>query len=236
MRRAFVIMLLLLIGGAVVNVGVAWWIGATLDAQMRDCPSRYGKRDVSQYGLPGADFWNWHVARQLAPTYCRTTSTWSDYDSPTKAVFYSGTPPTDFAEEFVPEWAPELSPEANKECHADHSIIAWEYGWPKICVGGFAHIKRQQSQPLTIQTTCAIVLEPKLLPDINFCRNAHMLVYKPLWPGFAINTLFFASALGLLIVPMFAVRLVRQVRRRCMKCGYPVGVSAVCTECGAEVK
>ncbi len=58
----------------------------------------------------------------------------------------------------------------------------------------------------------------------------------PLWPGFAINTLFYAAILWLLIPGPFALRRFLRVRRGlCPKCAYPMGESAVCTECGGAL-
>ncbi len=55
----------------------------------------------------------------------------------------------------------------------------------------------------------------------------------PVWPGFAVNTIFYAALLWLLICSPFVLRrLVRVKRGLCLKCGYPIGDSAVCTECG----
>ena len=55
----------------------------------------------------------------------------------------------------------------------------------------------------------------------------------PIWPGFAINTIFYATLLWLLIPGPFALRRFLRVRRgMCPKCAYPMCESAVCTECG----
>ena len=60
--------------------------------------------------------------------------------------------------------------------------------------------------------------------------------YRPIWPGFAINTLFYAAILWLLIPGPFALRRFIRVRRSlCPKCAYPTGESEVCTECGQEL-
>ena len=59
------------------------------------------------------------------------------------------------------------------------------------------------------------------------------LPYKPIWPAFAINTSFYAAILWLLIPGPFVMRRLLRVRRGlCPKCAYPMGESAVCTECG----
>ena len=58
---------------------------------------------------------------------------------------------------------------------------------------------------------------------------------RPLWPGFAINTLFYAGVLWMLFCGPFALRrMIRKRRGRCLHCAYPIGQSPVCTECGAQ--
>jgi len=59
--------------------------------------------------------------------------------------------------------------------------------------------------------------------------------YRPIWPGFAINTVFYAVILWLLIRGPFVLRRhVRQWRGRCVKCGYDLrdNLDAGCPECG----
>jgi hypothetical protein len=56
---------------------------------------------------------------------------------------------------------------------------------------------------------------------------------RPLWPGFAVNTLFYAAFLCLMICGPFVLRRFSRIRRDlCPKCGYPIGDSPSCTECG----
>ncbi len=58
----------------------------------------------------------------------------------------------------------------------------------------------------------------------------------PIWPGFAINTIFYAAVLWLLIAVPFALRRRLRVQRGlCEKCAYPIGSSPVCTECGGTL-
>ena len=55
----------------------------------------------------------------------------------------------------------------------------------------------------------------------------------PVWPGFAVNTLFYATVLWLLIPGTFALRRFIRVRRGlCRACAYPSGQSDVSSECG----
>ncbi len=66
-------------------------------------------------------------------------------------------------------------------------------------------------------------------------KGRSFLPLRPTWPGFALNTLFYAALLWLLIPGPFALRRFLRVRRGlCPKCAYPMGESAVCSECGAS--
>jgi hypothetical protein len=57
----------------------------------------------------------------------------------------------------------------------------------------------------------------------------------PVFPGFLINTVFYAAILWLLfLTPITARRIIRRRRGLCEKCAYPIGVSPICTECGAK--
>ncbi len=52
-------------------------------------------------------------------------------------------------------------------------------------------------------------------------------------PGFAVNTLLYATFLWLLIPGPFVLRrFIRVKRGLCPRCAYPMGESDVCSECG----
>ena len=64
-------------------------------------------------------------------------------------------------------------------------------------------------------------------------RSGGLLPLRPIWPGFAINTLFYATILWLWIYSLSALSRFLRVRRGlCPKCAYPMGESAICSECG----
>ena len=63
-----------------------------------------------------------------------------------------------------------------------------------------------------------------------------VLPLRPIWPGFAVNILFYAAVLWMMFAVPFALRRrLRIWRGQCPACTYPVGQSPVCTECGAAV-
>ena len=63
------------------------------------------------------------------------------------------------------------------------------------------------------------------------------LPLRPIWPGFAINTIFYAVILWLPFAAFGRSRRRRRTKRGlCPACAYPVGTNPVCTECGRAVK
>ena len=62
-----------------------------------------------------------------------------------------------------------------------------------------------------------------------------ILPFRPLWPEFAINTIFYAAILWLLILGPFALRShIRHKHGHCVNCGYNLrgDFTAGCPECG----
>ncbi len=58
---------------------------------------------------------------------------------------------------------------------------------------------------------------------------------RPIWPGFAINTIFYAAILWMFTLgPSTARRFIRRKRGHCIKCGYDFSHAEheVCSECG----
>jgi hypothetical protein len=65
-----------------------------------------------------------------------------------------------------------------------------------------------------------------------------LIPLEPIWPGFAINTIFYAALLWVLwVAPGKIRRLVRIRRGCCPTCGYRIakGVGPNCSECGAQL-
>ena len=77
-----------------------------------------------------------------------------------------------------------------------------------------------------------LVIRPPLLG----VSASKVLPYEPIWPGFAINTVFYALGGWLLFAGPFVVRRWRRIRRGlCPKCAYDLrgSDSPACPECGA---
>ena len=98
-------------------------------------------------------------------------------------------------------------------------------GWPLHCLVGNAWRPHRQGGPATAWHGDGgfplAGVPPRVLP------------WRPLWPGLLLDSVLYGAALGVLIlVPRELIRLRRWRRHRCPTCGYPVGSSLRCPECG----
>ena len=108
-------------------------------------------------------------------------------------------------------------------------------GWPMFAVSGEQFRWRPQGAARDQREYAGmIVFRDKLTwmpPSIPY------LPVRPIWPGFAINTLFYAAILWMLFAAPFALQRWRRIKRGlCPKCAYPVGTSDKCTECGTGIR
>jgi hypothetical protein len=119
-------------------------------------------------------------------------------------------------------------------------------GWPFLslhCQGELDRMAiRRAASAMSTQAWHGEIAVPMWLQrreaggELFFPTYQRPLPLIPLWPGFAMNTVFYAAVLWALFALPFVVRRHFRVRRGlCPKCAYPVGVSEVCTECGAAV-
>ncbi len=68
---------------------------------------------------------------------------------------------------------------------------------------------------------------------IESIQNRIRLPLRPVWPGFAVNTLFYASVAWVALTAPGSVRRWRRTRRgRCPACGYDMSRLNTCPECG----
>ncbi|MCH7719538.1 MAG: hypothetical protein IH988_00925 [Planctomycetes bacterium] len=99
-------------------------------------------------------------------------------------------------------------------------------GWPLCSLHG-ARLRRDQF--------VSAMAAPEWLHPRKSLFDARALPLRPIWPGFPINTVFYATILWLFILGRFALR--RHLRRKrglCVPCGYDLrgDFSAGCPECG----
>jgi hypothetical protein len=121
-----------------------------------------------------------------------------------------------------------------------YSASGFAAGWPMLSLAAWSEAASSDSRRLRESEEPASLrhwdLPAPLKPDTWSPYSPRMYPCRPIPLGFAVNTVFYAAVLWLLLGGPFILR--RWVRRRagrCEKCGYPGGTSPTCTECGAAL-
>jgi hypothetical protein len=132
------------------------------------------------------------------------------------------------------------------EVNVEFAAMFVEIGWPCLALSGarFEHeVKQSAGTPMWSPkgSTLKYAIELPVPPSPTaWMERGTLLPWRPMWPGFAINTVFYAVIVWgcwlVLSVP-FVLRRRRRIKRGlCPACAYPIGESEVCTECGAAVR
>jgi hypothetical protein len=202
------VLLLLIVGGAIINIAVAW--GLTMWGPFAGASSIRSQ-------VPDADEWLGQVPEDWPAAPNRASSNVMFGRSQLRRHAVLG-------RESVPEGEPFFFIQtANRSGLPMHAL---ECGH-RARIFGFGksdseHFNDAGEVPLQL---------------VRKEYRGRRLPLRPLWPGFAINTLFYGGILWLLFAAPFALRRRRRMKRGlCPKCAYPVGLSDVCTECGKPVR
>jgi hypothetical protein len=104
-------------------------------------------------------------------------------------------------------------------------------GWPALALEGAGLLERDA---IAVHWHAAIDVDPSPPHDIGRRFAPRVLPLRPLWRGLLLDALVWAALVGLLTVgPRSFIRARRRRRGRCPACGYPLGPSPRCPECGA---
>jgi hypothetical protein len=252
MKRLLPRMLLLLayaVGGAIINVAVAWglsiWpIGFTRDAAANFASAYKNSPTDDEIEWLLVRGWkarvdndSWKYSAQLTKyqtigLYIRLHMELRTPNSP--GVHETGMPITMVAMRIQAGW-PWKSLEG---AVINHTIERSPEAFlpSKLSTRGIA--RYPSISAVDQRSFCVWNLPPQLL-FVSFPQD-RIIPLSPIWPGFAINTVFYAAILWLLVAAPFALRrrfVIRgRVRRgQCPACAYPVGTNDVCTECGKPV-
>jgi len=212
-RRSILRMIALLlawtVAGATLNVAVAWGlaVAVVIEKEAAAIHNVFNDWDGT------SEFPSYTVRRWTLPGGSRVSAYFGGYD---------GRPwdNTATVQNLVPRWGADylkingLEGKRHKPFWGERVVEA--RGWPYLSMwAGNARAGYHGDRSTLFQ---------KLLPR------------HPIWPGFAINTLFYAGVLWVLCCGPFALRrMIRRRRGQCPACAYPIGQSPVCTECGAAV-
>ena len=221
--RRFRIALAFLLVGVVLNVAVAWVCTAGLSPAFTEHSS---DNDPGRY---------WFV-NQLK--YIGLTSIQSSWSSGWGRK--AGRPPA-AVERLLPNWVPRTPPNPSLDSNVESSSIDEASGFPYLAMASRGLVRFAGDPPRVLQSE---VHGLELSPFGPYGGDGQALPLRPLWPGFAINTLCYAllSALLWLLIVQGSGRFRRLLRRRrghCINCGYDLrgasrgGGGGVCPECGA---
>ena len=219
-RRAIFKLLLFLLGGAVINVAVAWTCGW---ASMYDL-------DKTLYGTS---------TRDRIPPVGMPVHIWRSrgFGVEKLHVMASGSSEFEFGdhyrplEEVRPGWVSlenDLRFSALSEGASEADALA--QGWPLLALW---------CECPEYQRIEGGLLLSQVQVGQSFLVVERVVAFRPIWRGLAVNTVFYAAILWILFATPRAIR--RKLRRRrglCATCGYSLreSVSEKCPECGAVAR
>ena len=212
MKRRLFKLVLLLVVGATMTTATAWALAVSVPQ--------------SQYGV-----FLLNMSLMDAPT---TEPQWSIYNrsGPGVMTVYAVADPAyepKGGSEVAPYWSRAATAPAREDVDAQVHFIEQAHGWPMLSHLRSRTLPRGQGQSYVGW----LITVPWASPDAGTRLRA--LPLTPIWPGFAINTAFYAVLLWMLWLSPFVVRrFIRSKRGCCIKCGYDLrgDFSAGCPECG----
>ncbi len=216
MRRRLLVAAICLIAGAVMSVAVAWGCAFLLEVWTS------GDKETASVSKDGQ---TWQVMTFSGPGALSVFSIRSGMRFPGAKGSGEKDPSA-----LIPSWTPFLNPAPPFAS----GVQGYEYrraegrGWPML--GLWYETSRGGGSTVTGGGIPVGEWPPGSLRPTPILK---VLPLRPVWPGFAVNTVFYAVVLWLLIPGPFVLRrLIRMKRSQCLKCGYPLGESDVCSECG----
>ena len=128
----------------------------------------------------------------------------------------------------APHWSRASVAPTREDFEARLHVLETAHGWPKL-----SHFHRKTTQRGDWRGNVEWRVQVPWFPR-NGRKTTRALPLAPIWPGFAINTIFYATILWLPFAPFQLRRYVRVKRGCCINCGYDLrgDFSAGCPECG----
>ncbi len=215
MKRRLLIVAVFLLAGAVVNVAVAWGCALCVDVH-----------DVGTYVGTGRN-----------PAWVTTEDSWTldIWSCPggmlihsQRAGIFRPSPEQPFPGHLLPYWSNLAIPGDKYASGASNfeKHFVEVHGWPLLAL----RCELSLTAPGVISVAVSAIETPWNWKSDSRPRS---LPFRPIWPGFAVNSLVYAVVLWLMICGLVALRRFVRVRRGlCPACAYPRGESDVCSECG----
>ncbi len=213
MRRCIIIVVIFLLAGALVNVAAAWgcaWFPPSLPGEGAFFELRRWLWDKtgSAERIEQPD-WPRDVPPHWPQPRVRLHMRWLGFDQVQFIAFERTDEPP----------------------RVHFSICIEDAGWPcrSLTSEAWSGLRSDVLLPEQSRWLTGIPVATRRSPYVVDWRR---LPIRPRW-GFAVNTVFYAAVLWLLILGPFALRRFIRVRRGlCPACAYPRGESDLCSECG----
>ncbi len=235
--RKLVLFLLL---GAIINVAVAW--ACALELALLTANGPFGRSGATGDRAP---CWVVEELDRLGATRYLWTHVSFDFDNAPGTVLYifDETEPVDL--DGLPRWSrlDYSKPPPQKYRGWGLFFIDDARGWPLLAMSSFSALGVDPDKDaLLVKSSDGFSLPASLRRKPPFVDvddelfNRPIVPLRPIWPGFAINTAFYAVLLWCMFFSFGAYRRHRRrARGRCPQCAYPIGSSDVCTECGTKL-
>lgn len=253
MRRRIITIGIFLLGGAVVNVAVAWgcaiWAPLAAPGRIGSLSDGLDRWELARWDGLGATRVEWkgflispgtgegadgevHLNHTRITLLRDTGIFWYvsyEFDSDLSPPW--GT----MRKRSLAEWADAFdTPAPPSEFRTATRTFEDARGWPNLAIwGGFSIENRNGSAVPKAGERTLVTWGIAQGPAVGPAEGVRTLSFGLIWPGFLRNTIFYATLLWLLIVmPSAWRRTIRTRRGLCPKCAYPAGASDLCCECG----
>ncbi|MCI0674825.1 MAG: hypothetical protein L0Y42_03500 [Phycisphaerales bacterium] len=221
-------MMMFVLVGAIINVVVAWACAVNV--------TPYGKPVVSGWVVEDHEYWSAsHRAGSGIALTISSRARWPQLKPRASTTIHP--------EKIIPSFG-------GLDSGVLESRILRTSGWPypsmwcesdvKAAYGLDDHIRLGKRFDGSLQDSVRGGIATALRPwNVGCSKHLRVLPCRPIWTGFGVNTILYAGMSWLLLgAPLVPGRIRRWRRLRrglCAGCGYPVGESNVCSECGKPV-
>ena len=129
----------------------------------------------------------------------------------------------------APHWSRASVAPTREDFEARLHVLETAHGWPKL-----SHFHRKTTQRGDWRGIVEWRVQVPWFPRYGR-KTTRALPLAPIWPGFVINTIFYAPIVWMLwLSPLVVRRFIRRRQGRCINCGYDLRgeLESGCPECG----
>ncbi len=220
MKRRLTKLLLFLLLGAIINVAVAWGLSVLLIGRAELDMEYIEARDGSAFPEP------FGVIRA-----CGIECVYLGFHFELPGWLESK---IDLQARPSLDWSTLRSGSLKKACRLVDAGVVGEVGagWPLKCLGYRVRLLEPDNVDSAVAYDWGLPVERGLNDPLDL--PGKILPLRPIWLGFAINTVLYALILVVPLAPFTLRRFIRRKRGHCIKCGYDLRATSGgrCPECG----